>query len=95
MVDFGEIPEPERNVMYLLFTDPRMRSLYPDWKGLARSVVAYIRMEAARRGLHAHRTLWAVLVHQNEKAPLCGTFTEPSSGLEPETPSLPWRCSTN
>lgn len=49
MVDFGEIPEPERNFMYLLFTDLRMRSLYPDWKGLARSVVAYIRMEAARK----------------------------------------------
>src|SRR5262245_12704771 len=24
-----------------------------------------------------------------------GAFAEPSSGLEPETPSLPWRCSTN
>src|ERR671930_1530908 len=49
MVDFGEIPERERNFMRLLFTDPRMRSLYPDWKGLARSVVSYIRMEAARK----------------------------------------------
>src|SRR3982750_3789926 len=27
----------------------RMRSLYPDWEGLARSVVSYIRMEAARK----------------------------------------------
>jgi hypothetical protein len=25
----------------------------------------------------------------NEKAPTCGAFAEPSSGLEPETPSLP------
>src|SRR5213594_2860044 len=49
MVDFGEIPERERNFMRLLFTDPRMRSLYPDWEGLARSVVSYIRMEAARK----------------------------------------------
>src|SRR5438128_1658438 len=32
MVDFGEIPERERNFMRLLFTDPRMRSLYPDWE---------------------------------------------------------------
>src|SRR5207237_1930332 len=48
MVDFGEIPERERNFMRLLFTDPRLRSLYPDWEGLARSVVSYIRMEAAR-----------------------------------------------
>jgi transcriptional regulator with XRE-family HTH domain len=49
MVDFGEIPERERNFMRLLFTDPRIRSLYPDWEGLARSVVSYIRMEAARK----------------------------------------------
>ena len=49
MVDFGTIPERERNFMRLLFTDPRMRSLYPDWEGLARSVVSYIRMEAARK----------------------------------------------
>ena len=31
----------------------------------------------------------------NEKAPLCGAFAKPSDGLEPSTPSLPWRCSTN
>jgi transcriptional regulator with XRE-family HTH domain len=49
MVDFSELPERERNFMRLLFTDPRMRSLYPDWEGLARAVVSYIRMEAARK----------------------------------------------
>jgi transcriptional regulator with XRE-family HTH domain len=49
MVDFAEIPERERNFMRLLFTDPRMRSLYPEWGELARSVVSYIRMEAARK----------------------------------------------
>ncbi len=49
MVDFGQIPRRDRNFMRLLFTDPRMRSLYPDWEGLARSVVSYIRMEAARK----------------------------------------------
>src|SRR5919108_498205 len=49
MVDFGEVPERERNFMRLLFADARMRSLYPHWEGLARSVVSYIRMEAARK----------------------------------------------
>jgi transcriptional regulator with XRE-family HTH domain len=49
MLDFGEIPERERNFLRLLFTDPRMRFLYPDWEGLARAVIAYIRMEAARK----------------------------------------------
>jgi transcriptional regulator with XRE-family HTH domain len=49
MVDFGDVPERERNFMRLLFTDPRLRSLYPDWQGLARAVVSYMRMEAARK----------------------------------------------
>jgi hypothetical protein len=30
-----------------------------------------------------------------QKPRLCGAFAEPSDGLEPSTPSLPWRCSTN
>src|SRR5919205_2865178 len=49
MVDFGEVPERERNFVRLLFTDPRLRSLYPEWEELARSVVSYMRMEAARK----------------------------------------------
>src|SRR5437667_2937852 len=49
MVDFGELAERDRNFVRLLFTDPRMRSLYPEWEELARSVVSYIRMEAARQ----------------------------------------------
>ena len=49
MVDFGEIPERERNFVRLLFTDPRLRSLYPEWEELARAVVSYLRMEAARK----------------------------------------------
>jgi hypothetical protein len=34
----------------------------------------------------------------NKKAAFCSGFVvpqEPSDGLEPSTPSLPWRCSTN
>jgi hypothetical protein len=29
------------------------------------------------------------------KSARCGAFAKPSDGLEPSTPSLPWRCSTN
>jgi transcriptional regulator with XRE-family HTH domain len=49
MIDFGEVAERERNFLRLIFTDPRMRALYPDWEGLARAVISYIRMEAARK----------------------------------------------
>jgi hypothetical protein len=31
----------------------------------------------------------------NYEQPLSRQNGKPSSGLEPETPSLPWRCSTN
>jgi hypothetical protein len=31
----------------------------------------------------------------NAKAPTCGVFAEPSDGLEPSTPSLPWNVSGN
>ena len=49
MLEFAEVPERDRNFVRLLFTDPRMRSLYPEWEELARSVVSYLRMEAARK----------------------------------------------
>jgi transcriptional regulator with XRE-family HTH domain len=49
MVDFGAVPDRERNFVRLLFTDPRLRSLYPEWEELARAVVSYLRMEAARK----------------------------------------------
>jgi hypothetical protein len=34
-------------------------------------------------------------VSLNEKAPMCGAFAEPSDGLEPSTPSLPWNAAGN
>jgi hypothetical protein len=30
-----------------------------------------------------------------KKPLICSGFSKPSDGLEPSTPSLPWRCSTN
>jgi hypothetical protein len=40
-------------------------------------------------GLHTYRTFAEGQVDLNEKARSCRAFAEPSSGLEPETPSLP------
>ena len=38
------------------------------------------------------RAVWAYpQVNLNEEAPLRRDFAEPSNGLEPLTPSLPWR----
>ena len=35
-----------------------------------------------------------VIQHRQQKMLICRYF-KPSDGLEPSTPSLPWRCSTN
>ncbi|MCL7380007.1 helix-turn-helix domain-containing protein [Streptomyces sp. 35G-GA-8] len=48
IVDFGTVPEKHRNYVRILFTDPMMRTLYADWKGVARTAVAQLRMEAAK-----------------------------------------------
>lgn len=47
MIDFSEVPEPERNFVRLIFTHPVMRRRYPEWEDLARRTVSYLRMEAA------------------------------------------------
>ena len=47
MIDFSRFPENDRNFVRLLFTEPALRELYPEWDELARMNVAYLRMEAA------------------------------------------------
>src|SRR5262249_16902166 len=45
--------------------------------------------------LHTYRILELVQGGWKEKVSTCSVFVKPSDGLEPSTPSLPWRCSTN
>jgi transcriptional regulator with XRE-family HTH domain len=47
-VDFGALPERERNYVRLLFLDPVVRALHADWAGSARAAVSSLRMDAAR-----------------------------------------------
>ncbi|GAB3935919.1 helix-turn-helix domain-containing protein [Kribbella albertanoniae] len=47
VTDFGSIPPKHRSYVRLLFTDPAMRTLYPDWENVARRAVAQLRTEAA------------------------------------------------
>jgi len=57
-----------------------------------RSVVS--RARKLHKRLHAHLTHdeeQVVLNQKSRKAPTCGAFAGPSDGLEPSTPSLPWR----
>ncbi|TLP56248.1 helix-turn-helix domain-containing protein [Microbispora triticiradicis] len=45
--DFSQFPEDQRNYLYLLFTDPIIRSMHLEWEHDARDAVAALRMESA------------------------------------------------
>jgi transcriptional regulator with XRE-family HTH domain len=48
VTDFSLVPEKKRNYVRLLFADPAMKRLYPDWERVAGTAVAQLRMEAAK-----------------------------------------------
>lgn len=45
---FARIPEKKRNFVRLVFCEPAIRALYPDWDWMAQISLAQLRMEAAR-----------------------------------------------
>ena len=50
LTDFGALPPRERNMLRIIFLDPRMRAAQDNWTGVARFVVSAFRAEAARAG---------------------------------------------
>lgn len=48
--DYGALPADQRNVLRIIFLDPRVRAQQDDWAGMARLVVGMFRVEAARAG---------------------------------------------
>ncbi|GAA2929488.1 MULTISPECIES: helix-turn-helix domain-containing protein [Streptomyces] len=48
LTDFAKVPETERNYVRILFTDPAMRTLYADWRTVARESVSRLRTLATR-----------------------------------------------
>ncbi|MEV7388102.1 MULTISPECIES: helix-turn-helix transcriptional regulator [unclassified Streptomyces] len=48
LTDFARVPEDRRNCVRILFTDPFMRTLYADWRAVARGSVAHLRTMAAK-----------------------------------------------
>jgi transcriptional regulator with XRE-family HTH domain len=47
LTDFSAIPLERRNYVRIIFSDPAMRNLYPDWETVARTCVAILRMDTA------------------------------------------------
>ena len=50
LTDYGALPPGQRNILRLIFSEPRVRAAQYDWEGMARSVVAAFRVDAARAG---------------------------------------------
>lgn len=54
----AEVPAEERNLLWLVFTDPALRQMLPDWDITSRNFVAEFRAEAGPRlGSPAHTAL--------------------------------------
>ncbi|WP_234834882.1 helix-turn-helix transcriptional regulator [Mycolicibacterium stellerae] len=46
--DFDAMPEPERNMVRWMFSDPRARQVYPDWPDIAAQLVAILRVAGGK-----------------------------------------------
>ncbi|HEV7960435.1 MAG TPA: helix-turn-helix transcriptional regulator [Rhizomicrobium sp.] len=50
LTDYGALQPKERNILRLIFCDPRVRAAQLDWDSVARFVVSAFRADAARAG---------------------------------------------
>jgi transcriptional regulator with XRE-family HTH domain len=48
--DYGALPVGQRNILRMIFCDPRVRAAQLDWESVARFVVATFRADAVRAG---------------------------------------------
>jgi transcriptional regulator with XRE-family HTH domain len=53
LTDYGSLPPEQRNVLRLIFLDPRVRAAQHDWDSVARHVVGAFRIDLARAGAAA------------------------------------------
>ena len=49
-IDYGALPSAERNILRLIFLDPRARTVNFNWEGVARFIVGVFRSDAHREG---------------------------------------------
>jgi transcriptional regulator with XRE-family HTH domain len=59
LTDYSVLPPKQRNVLRMMFLDPKVRAAQLDWGSVARSVVAVFRADAARAGASARMTALA------------------------------------
>ena len=55
--DYGALPPGQRNILRMIFSDPRIRAAQAEWEPVARFVVATFRIDVARAGADAEVAL--------------------------------------
>ncbi|HEX4183972.1 MAG TPA: helix-turn-helix transcriptional regulator [Caulobacteraceae bacterium] len=50
LTDYALLPPEQRNILRMMFCEPRARAMQFDWEGVARAVVAAFRVDVARAG---------------------------------------------
>ena len=50
LTDYSKLPPERRNIMRIIFTDPKSRARQPSWEDVARFVVSAFRADVARSG---------------------------------------------
>jgi len=53
LTDYGTLPPDRRNILRMIFCDPRIRAAQANWDSVARFVVATFRIDTARAGAEA------------------------------------------
>ncbi|QIE26658.1 MmyB-like transcription regulator ligand binding domain protein (plasmid) [Caballeronia sp. SBC1] len=53
LTDYSSLPPGQRNILRMIFCDPRVRAAQFDWESVARFVVSAFRIDAARAGADA------------------------------------------
>jgi transcriptional regulator with XRE-family HTH domain len=56
LTDYSKLPPEQRNILRLIFSDPRVRAAQEDWLGVAHFAVGAFRADAARAGASAEIT---------------------------------------
>ncbi|HEY4306353.1 MAG TPA: helix-turn-helix transcriptional regulator [Gemmatimonadaceae bacterium] len=67
LADYSAIEPARRNILRLMFCDPRVRERQLDWESVARFVVASFRTDVARAG--ASRTIQAFVAELSRESP--------------------------
>ena len=67
LTDYGSLPPEQRNIVRLMFLNPRVRAAQMDWDAVARFVVGAFRADAARAG--TSRNAQALVEELSQRSP--------------------------